>query len=340
MLKELTSRKNELGDEEIKTIYFGGGTPSVLSKKELEIIFETINSNYTVSSKAEITLEANPEDLTEFYLAELAQTKVNRLSIGVQSFINEELKWMNRSHTAEQSEQCVNFAQQAGFDNISVDLIYGSKFQDENKWKYNLDKLFSLGVPHYSAYNLTVEKNTVLGHQVKKGEEQEIDENKSAIFFKMLQDETKKNGFIAYEISNYGKAGYFSRHNTSYWKGKSYLGIGPSAHSFHNNKRRWNVSNNSTYINKITSGEQIFEEEILTSAIQFNEYIMTGLRTFWGCDLKIIEEKFGKSVLESLLTNSKNYIDKNMLKIHRNHLILTGQGKLFADRIASDLFIV
>ncbi len=340
MLIELKQRKNEMNGEEIKTIYFGGGTPSVLSKKDLDTIFETINLNYTVSNKAEITLEANPEDLTETYLAALAQTKVNRLSIGIQSFTNEELVWMNRNHTAEQSEQCVKLAQQVGFDNISVDLIYGSKFQDEKTWGYNLQKLFDLNIPHFSAYNLTVEEKTVLGQEVKRGKEKETDENKSELLFNKLQEESFKHGFIAYEISNFGKAGYFSRHNTSYWKGVSYIGIGPAAHSFHNNKRRWNVSNNAVYINKINSGEKVFEEEVLTSATQFNEYIMTGLRTIWGCDLKKIEEKFGKSVLESLLTNANNYISKNMLNISGNHLILTGKGKLFADRIASDLFII
>ncbi len=338
IVKELKQHKNYLTDE-VSTIYFGGGTPSLLEKSEVEIIMETIHSNFNLSQNPEITFEFNPDDVSKDYLKSLIHLGINRLSIGIQSFDNEELKWMNRSHNALQSENCVRIAQEQGIKNISADLIYGSRFQTEEIWENNLQKVFDLNIQHLSCYNLTIEERTVLGNLNSKKIEPAINDERSATYFETLVRESIKNGFIQYEISNFGKENFFSQHNSSYWKGAHYLGVGPSAHSYNGFERRWNVRNNAQFIHKINNNEIHFETETLSFENKFNEYILTGLRTIWGCDLNVIEQQFGEKIKNNLLTDLKKSVEKELIFITGNKVLLTENGKLFADKIASELFI-
>lgn len=337
IIGEIEHRKNYLNTKTIQTIYFGGGTPSILDTAELELILEKIYKEFEVSSNAEITIECNPDDLSKQKLTELKKLGFNRLSIGLQSFNEDELKWMNRAHTAKESIECVKLAQDAGFDNITIDLIYGSKFQNEQSWLQTLRTAISLNVQHISAYNLTIEKKTKLGVDNLKGSEPEINEDLSAQQFKMMIDVLQQNGFIHYEISNFGKEGFFSKHNSSYWLGSHYLGLGPSAHSFNGVSRQWNISSNSAYISNIQSGKDHFEEEILILNEIYNEYILTHLRTIWGCRRQEIETQFGKNKLDHF---------NSMVKMYQNYLIDTNdtitlnlEGKLRADYLASEFFI-
>lgn len=339
LVKEIELRKNYLGNDVIETIYFGGGTPSVLSADEIRNVLDKIYQTQLVLGNAEITLEANPDDLNKKYLQQLRHSGINRLSIGLQSFMDEELQWMNRAHTAADSETSVKNAQDEGFSNISIDLIYGSKFQTPEIWQKSLDKAFALNVQHISAYNLTVEEKTALGNLVSKRKEKEIDEEHSSLYFEMLMQETKKNGFVHYEISNFCRPGFHSKHNSSYWEGKKYLGIGPSAHSFDHVSRQWNVKNNSIYIRSLQKGELNAETEILTTEQRYNEYLLTTLRTISGADLHYIEKYFGEKFLQHCLKEAKDYIQSGHLLNEKNKLILSSEGKLLADRIASDLFI-
>lgn len=338
IIGEIEHRKNYLNTKTIQTIYFGGGTPSILDTAELELILEKIYKEFEVSSNAEITIECNPDDLSKQKLTELKKLGFNRLSIGLQSFNEDELKWMNRAHTAKESIDCVKLAQDAGFDNITIDLIYGSKFQNEQSWLQTLQTAISLNVQHISAYNLTIEKKTKLGVDNLKGSEPEINEDLSAQQFKMMIDVLQQNGFIHYEISNFGKEGFFSKHNSSYWLGSHYLGLGPSAHSFNGVSRQWNISSNSAYISNIQSGKDHFEEEILSLNEIYNEYILTHLRTIWGCSRQEIETQFGKNKLDHF---------NSMVKMYQNYLIDTNdtitlnlEGKLRADYLASEFFII
>jgi len=336
--KELLLRKNEFGSEKIETIYVGGGTPSLLTIKELESIFSIIYNNYEVIADAEITLEANPDDLTEQKIKDLAKLPVNRLSIGIQSFFNDDLKFMNRAHTAEESKKCLAVALQY-FDNITIDLIYGVPNMSNEKWLKNLRLAFEFGVPHISSYALTVEEKTALHNFIKKGKVPPLDENLALEHFNLLVAEAENNQFVQYEISNFGKQNYFSKHNTSYWLGKKYLGIGPSAHSFNGSERSWNVSNNAKYVKALTEGELPNEVEKLSVNNLFNEYIMTGLRTIWGVSYQKVEKDFGKNYLQQLKKNTQPFIKRGLLELAANNtLITTKKGKFLVDGIASDLF--
>lgn len=340
ILTEIDLRLLYLKNKNIETIYFGGGTPSLLSEKELFLILEKIYKTYNVSSHAEITLEANPDDLSIEKLKELKRLEINRLSIGLQSYNDEELIWMNRAHTAAESEASVKRSQDKGFENISIDLIYGSKFSNLANWKRTLDKTIALDVKHISSYNLTIEDKTKLGHDFKVKKELAIDDEKSSELFLEMIDRLEKNKFIHYEISNFGKESYFSNHNSNYWKGIEYIGFGPSAHSFDGVSRQWNISNNSLYIKNVNDkNESYFEKEILSESDQFNEYILTSLRTIWGIDAEVLKNKFSSEITNAFNQKINAYISKEMIRFTNNQYVLTSNGKLFADKIASELFV-
>ena len=344
-MKELVLRKDEI-NETIETIYFGGGTPSLLSIVELKLIIETIYKNYEVSANYEITLEANPDDLSNQRIKDLSKTPINRVSIGIQSFFEDDLNSMNRAHTSQEANLCLSEASKY-FDNITIDLIYGIPNMSLEKWHKNLQKAFSFGVNHISSYALTVEPKTALESFINKGTYPPIDETLASEHFNHLLDETEKNGFIQYEISNFGKPDYFSKHNSAYWQGKPYLGIGPSAHSFDGKTRSWNVSNNIKYMKAILNYELPRTVETLSIHDRYNEYIMTSLRTIWGISLEKIELEFGESFLQHLYSSAEKYIDQNLLIISSQSekspklvLKLSKKGKFLADGIASDLFLI
>ncbi len=339
LIREIELQKKYFGkDGIIETVYFGGGTPSLLSADELGKIFKTLYNTFSISKNAEITLEANPDDLSKTKLQELKHSPVNRLSIGIQSFFEEDLKLMNRAHNSQQAENCIQESQDAGFENITIDLIYGTPGLSNENWKKNLAKVFSYRIPHLSSYSLTVEEKTPLESHIKKGKVKPVDEEQSAEQFLILMEETAKNGYEQYEISNFCKPGFHSRHNSNYWKGVKYLGLGPSAHSFNGSSRQWNVSNNFRYIHSIVENKIPSEKEILTTEQKFNEYMMTGLRTSTGISLEKVHTEFGENYLSKLLTEAKNYLECSKIILKGNHLILTNSGKLIADRISSDFF--
>jgi oxygen-independent coproporphyrinogen-3 oxidase len=341
--KEIELQKNFFEKESstiINTIYFGGGTPSLLSYDELAVIFEKLNKYFTISPTAEITLEANPDDLNSAKLKELANSPINRLSIGIQSFYEDDLKWMNRAHNAEQAISSVKGAQDKGLENITIDLIYGVPTLDNSKWKNNLQKAFELSVPHVSAYCLTVEPRTALADMIKKKKVLNINEQQSIEHFSILVNEMKQHNFVQYEISNFCKNEKYSKHNSNYWKGESYLGLGPSAHSFDGKNRQWNVSNNALYINSLTNNKIPFELEELSEKQRYNEYILTSLRTMWGTSLNHIEKAFGEEYVQHCLKEAQVYFSNLDLMEQEKKLLLTDKGKLIADKIASDLFII
>jgi len=350
LIKEIELRKNELENQPIETIYFGGGTPSLLTINELQLLMDTILTNFNVIDNPEITLEANPDDLTNKQINELSNTPINRLSIGIQSFFEDDLKSMNRAHNAKEAKQCLEEATKH-FDNITIDLIYGIPNMSLQKWNDNLQTSFSFGVNHISSYALTVEPKTALDSFIKKGTYPPMDEALFLEHFNHLVTETEKQGFIQYEISNFGKPNYFSKHNTSYWQGKAYLGIGPSAHSFNGKERSWNVSNNTKYINSIQDNKLPIEVEILSKKDKFNEYVMTGLRTIWGVSLEKILIDFGSDYKSHLLASAEKFINQNLLVIedchsnqskesHQRIIKTTQKGKFLVDGIASDLFLI
>jgi len=349
---ELWLRKNEL-NEVVETIYFGGGTPSLLTTDELQFLINTIYENYNVTANPEITMEANPDDLISQMSLRASRgirersvfesyrsVGINRLSIGIQSFFDEELQIMNRSHNSEQAKKCLKEATQY-FDNITVDLIYGIPNMSNKHWLENLQTVFNFGINHISSYALTVEPKTALASFIRQGKYPNVSEKLASEHFNILVTETEKQGFVHYEISNFGKPNYFSKHNTAYWLGKKYLGIGPSAHSFNGKERSWNVSNNIKYIKAIKENKIPKETEKLSINDQFNETVMTGLRTIWGVDLQEIENQFGKNYKDGLLKKAQKFIDQNLLEVKENvKLITTKKGKFLADGIASDLFMV
>lgn len=338
--QELFLRKNEI-TKPIETIYFGGGTPSLLTPSEIQTILSEIQQNYKVLNNAEITLEANPENLDEKYLSEIHRLGINRLSIGIQSFIDDDLKLMNRSHTSNQAENSIKLAQKVGFDNISVDLIYGIPQQSHEIWELNIKKILNLNIQHISAYALTVEPKTILEHQIKSNKTSPINEEIQANQFEYLQNILTQNGFNHYEISNFGKPNYYSKHNTSYWKGKQYLGIGASAHSFDGKKiRKWNVSNNQKYITSIFSGIIPFEKEILDDNQLYNEKMMIGLRTEFGVNIMELEQHFSNKIREHFWKVYHQNKLKNQLVLENNYLKISRENWFFADGIASDFFIV
>ncbi|MBI4947134.1 MAG: radical SAM family heme chaperone HemW [Bacteroidetes bacterium] len=347
----LTPDPSPAGDkrmiEAVNTIYFGGGTPSVLSGDEIKQIVDELSKYFSIDKDAEITLEANPDDLSKEKLKELSQTPINRLSIGIQSFRDEDLKFLNRIHDSSDAIQSVKEAQEAGFKNITIDLIYGIQTLTNEQWEKNIQIAFSLDVLHISCYSLTVEPRTALAAFIKKGKMQNVDPQKSAEQFETLMNEMRKNNFIHYEISNFCKKDFYSKHNTSYWKGTHYLGLGPSAHSYNGNSRQWNVSSNHVYINSTEKNILPFEKELLTQEQKFNEYIMTSLRTIWGIDLSFVEKQFGNKLLRHLLTHSEKYLQSKEIISRLDEkdrggalFLLADNGKLFADKIASDLFVV
>lgn len=337
LAKELEMRKDEFVQETVETIYFGGGTPSRLQIADLRLQIVAIYNNYKVIEKPEITLEANPDDLSEDYLIELTKIGVNRLSIGIQSFFEDDLKMMNRAHNSAEAKKCLEEATQY-FDNISLDLIYGIPGMSDERWKQNIETALSFGIPHISSYALTVEPKTALNKLIQAGKIAEPKDEVASAHFMILVETLETNGFIHYELSNFGKENYFSKNNSAYWLGKKYIGIGPSAHSYDGISRSWNVANNALYLKSIQENKLPNETEILSVADCYNEYIMTGLRTIWGVSLDRIQTEFGQNYLDYLLNQAQKFLSDDLLFIENNILKPTKKGKFLTDGIASDLF--
>ncbi len=335
---ELQSANNYLQNQTIETIYFGGGTPSLLSNEEVKTILDKLHQRFPVVPNAEITLEANPDDVTDEKLLGWKAAGINRLSIGIQSLFDEDLQWMNRAHTATDAKQVIQKARDAGFETFTVDLIYGTPGLTDDKWKQNLDWVLQQNITHLSCYALTVEEKTPLDKQIRLHQKTDVDAEQQSRQFLILMDYMQQAGFEHYEISNFAKPGHRSKHNSSYWHGTHYLGLGPSAHSFNGNTRQWNIANNQQYIQSLQQNIIPFEKEELTATQQLNEYIMTGLRLMEGCDLNFVSEKFGAEKAAQLKTDASVFVNKHWLIDEDNHLVLTREGKLFADRIASELF--
>lgn len=344
LLKEIVLQKNYLTGPDgaipaVKSIYFGGGTPSLLDKEELHIIFESLYKNFNIMPDAEITLEANPDDISEKTLMALKATPVNRLSIGIQSFQNADLQFMNRAHSAEEGIKSIELAMDLGFNNLTVDLIYGTPTLSDASWLHNLEKVFSYGIPHLSCYCLTVEDKTPLAYMVEKGRAPAVDEDRAAAQFEILLKQIRAEGYEQYEISNFCKDGQYAVHNSNYWRKEKYLGLGPSAHSYDGYSRQWNVSANLQYIQSVNNDIIPFEKEILTEAQRYNEYILTTLRTVWGCDLVTIRDLFGEAVFDHLHHEIKIFSEQGLLKLSNNTIYLTDSGKLLADKITAALFL-
>ena len=337
LTKEIGMRKNEFENEIVETIYFGGGTPSVLSNDEINFLISEVYKNYKVVENPEITLEANPDDLSPERILELSKSPINRLSIGIQSFYEDDLKMMNRAHNSAEAKKCLEEATKY-FDNISLDLIYGIPGLSDEMWKQNIQTALDFGVPHISSYALTVEPKTALSKLIQTGKVAEPQDEVASKHFTILVEILQKNGFIHYELSNFGKENYFSKNNSAYWLGKKYIGIGPSAHSYDGEKRGWNIANNSLYLKAIQNDELPIETAILTISDRYNEYIMTGLRTIWGVSLERIEKEFGSEYLNYLLEQSQKFLNDHLLSIENNILKPTPKGKFLTDGIASDLF--
>ncbi len=337
--KEADLRSNYLAGNTVSTIYLGGGTPSVLTVKEIGSVLDHLRNCFSVDKEYEITIELNPDDVTIDYLKGLADTGINRVSLGVQSWRDEDLKMMNRRHTAAQAHDALVNLSEAGFSNISVDLIYGIPGMGTGEWASGLDKTLSFDIKHLSAYHLTIEPGTVFNRMKEKGSLIEIDEDESTAEFNILLEKTGSAGFINYEISNFGKPGYFSIHNTNYWKQVPYLGLGPSAHSFNGYSRQWNVKDLKKYIKAINSGQLLFEKEELDIKTKFNEYVMTSLRTMWGIDLEYIEKIFEKEGYDYIVNLSGKFIDYGLMKQDNKNLMLTNQGKMISDNIISEFIM-
>ena len=337
LAKELQLRKKEFQNESIATIYFGGGTPSRLQIADLRFLIATMNENYTIVEKSEITLEANPDDLSESYLLELKAIGINRLSIGIQSFFEDDLQLMNRAHNSEEAQKCLEIATRY-FDNISLDLIYGIPGMTNERWRQNIETALSFGIPHISSYALTVEPKTALNKLIQSGKIPTPNDEVAQEHFMILVETLQKNGFVHYELSNFGKENYFSQNNSAYWLGKKYIGIGPSAHSYDGISRSWNVANNALYLKALQNDELPNEVEKLTLEDRYNECIMTGLRTIWGVSLVRIEQEFGEKYLDYLKKQSQKFIDDGLLSITNDILKPTLKGKFLTDGIASDLF--
>lgn len=352
LLKEIELQKNYLSiqrlhnsaasvaGENINSIYFGGGTPSVLNEKEINLIFEKLSEYFAIPKNAEVTLEANPDDISEDYLKSLKNTPINRLSIGVQSFSNADLRYMNRVHDAATALRSIKLALAAGFENISIDLIYGTPTMNHKTWVDNLQALFEMPVNHLSCYSLTVESRTPLYKMIRLGKTVAPEDQKSAAQFEILMQLTAENNFEHYEISSFSRNRKYSIHNSGYWRGESYLGLGPSAHSYNRISRQWNVANNSVYIDSLLKGKMPFEKEELTSQQKYNEYVMTSLRTKWGASIEKISKDFGVEYENYFKKESRKILEKNLLSEKENIFYLSEKGKLFADQIASSLFYI
>jgi oxygen-independent coproporphyrinogen-3 oxidase len=336
--QEMVLQRDYLQGEILETIYLGGGTPSLLSYDELMQLFEAIHANFRVSQDPEITLEANPDDLSSEYLTALRKTPVNRLSIGIQSFAEEDLRYMNRAHNAIEARACIEYAQDKGFDNLTVDLIYGSPTTSHKQWERNLNTIFEYDIPHVSCYALTVEPRTALENHVRRGLIRAPSEDKTAEQFETLMTLMRKYGYVHYEISNFAQPNRFARHNANYWRGVSYLGLGPSAHSFDGKSRQWNVANNAQYIKSIQTNQLPFTREELNLNQRYNEYVMTSLRTIWGCDPHYILENFGRKTLQHFNKQILPYVQNQTIETDDKCYFLTDKGRLLADGIAADLF--
>ncbi len=340
LAKEILLRRDSF-DHTIDTIYFGGGTPSLLPAQQIEFLINEVYKRYTVNPTPEITLEANPDDLDEPKIKALKNIGINRLSIGIQSFNNQDLKLMNRAHSAEESLHSLKIATKY-FENISIDLIYGVQHMTIDRWRKNIQTVLDFNIPHISSYALTIEPKTALASRIRSGQLPNVDDALAASHFEILIEQLIAQGYIHYELSNFGKPGYFSKNNTAYWLGKKYLGIGPSAHSYDGNNRSWNISNNTLYIKSLDSDTIPSEVEVLSTIDRYNEAIMTGLRTMWGVSLFKIENKFGAQYHRYLLKQSKRYIESGLLRIDQESKTIkaTPKGKFLTDGIASDLFFV
>lgn len=339
LAKEIEMRKSEFQNEVVETIYFGGGTPSILAIEDLRFLINEVYKNFEVTENPEITVEANPDDLSKERIIELSDNKINRLSIGIQSFFEDDLKMMNRAHNSAEAKECLEFATQY-FDNISVDLIYGIPEMSNEKWLQNIETALSFNIPHISSYALTVEPKTALHSFIQKGIIPQPDDEVAQEHFQILVDKLSENDFIHYELSNFGKENYFSKNNSSYWLGKKYIGIGPSAHSYDGEKRSWNVSNNTLYLKSIQENKLPSETEMLSKTDRYNEYVMTGLRTIWGISLDRIQTEFGTTFLDYLNQQAAKYIEDHLLFVDENVLRTTKKGKFLSDGIASDLFML
>jgi oxygen-independent coproporphyrinogen-3 oxidase len=338
ILNEINLRKDYLPTNRIDTIYLGGGTPSILLIKELEKIINQLHKYFTFDPDAEITLEANPDDLNEAYLRDLHRLGINRLSIGIQSFFDEDLKWMNRRHNAIEAERSIKISQECGFHNLNIDLIYGIPRLTNERWTQNLELFLKLQVPHLSAYHLSIEPKTVFGYYKRKGRLNEIGEDESLSHYEILTKSMASNGYLHYEISNFCKNGQIARHNTNYWKLGNYLGIGPSAHSFDGKSRQWNIAVNSSYIKAIEKGELCYELEVLTETERFNDFLITGLRTIWGVNKNEIDKKFGNKYLQHLEKGLAKFQGTSYLETSKDFIKLTEKGMFASDKIMVELF--
>ena len=337
--REAFLRRDYLGNQTVSTIYIGGGTPSVLQPPEIKSILDNIDRNFRVDAYPEVTIEINPDDVNDDFLDGLKKTIVNRISLGIQSWRDQDLKFMNRRHTASAAAIALDKILDAGYDNVTIDLIYGIPGMLSADWASNLDISFSYAIKHLSAYHLTIEPGTMLGKMKEKGALSEIDEEESAAQFQLLIEKAMAAGFIHYEISNFGLPGFISVHNSNYWKQVSYLGLGPSAHSFNGYSRQWNVRDVKKYIKAVDSGCLDFDIEDLDKKTRFNEYLMTSLRTMWGISLDYVEEAFDKEGYDYIKNLSGKYIGYGLMKQEKNTLILTNQGKMISDNIISELIL-
>jgi oxygen-independent coproporphyrinogen III oxidase len=337
--KEALLRQEYLGAETVSTIYFGGGTPSVFSIRELGTILNHINKLFRIEANCEITIELNPDDVSSDYLRGLKKMNINRISLGIQSWRDSDLKMLNRRHDSAQATTALRETIKAGFENVTIDLIYGIPGMSQREWASNLDISFSFDIKHLSAYHLTIEPGTVFGKMLEKGLINEIDEDDSNSLFNILIEKAESAGFIHYEISNFGKPGYFSIHNSNYWKQVNYLGLGPSAHSFNGYSRQWNIRDLQNYIKSVISGKSFFESEKLDIKARFNEYIMTSLRTMWGIDLEYVERSFEKEGYDYVVNLAGKFIDYGLMKYNKKTLVLTNQGKMISDNIISEFMM-
>lgn len=337
--REILSRKSYLGDELVETVYFGGGTPSILEPKYIDEILTLLHENFNIISNPETTLEVNPDTIDKDKMFQLKSLGINRMSVGIQSFHDDDLKYLGRKHNSKHALQVLDELQQVGFDKITLDLIYGIPTLTEEKWNRNLDIFFSTKISHLSAYALTVEPKTVLGQRIENNELQDVDEDSVVRQYDILVERTRENGFEHYEISNFAKEGCRSQHNSIYWKDEKYLGLGPSAHSYDGNSRQWNVSNLTKYIQSVGTSDDYYEKEILTLDDKYNEYVMTSLRTSWGCSLEKIKSKYGNRYVKCFLKGTEKYLASGEMLDKSGNFMLSEKGKLFADGIAADLFL-
>lgn len=339
--KEIALRADYLTDKTIPSIYFGGGTPSLLTADDIQYLIAEVARHFQIANDAEITLEANPDDLDKAKVDALRHTPINRFSIGIQSFYEEDLRWMNRAHNASEAEASIKRVQDAGFENITADLIYGYPLLTNAKWTSNMRRLLDFDIPHISSYAMTIEEKTALAHFIRQGKTAPIQESQSAEQMNMLIDTLAGHGFEHYEISNFARNGQYAKHNTSYWQGRHYLGIGPSAHSFNGRSRSWNIANNARYIEGITTESPVYETEQLSDDDRFNEYVMTSLRTMWGIDLEKVKVDFGSDAVQHLRTHGTLFVEQQDVEwVQERFFRLTSKGKLIADFIASELFII